>query len=83
MFPMQHFPHVQNFGQWCNLNPEESGAAPGTRCCSNFPKTALDLEALRLWLDWYASADWRPNRLNTSTVSLKVGNYFGSCYTPW
>lgn len=75
-------PHVQNFGQWCNLNSEESGAAPGARCCSNFPEAPSDLDALRLWLDWYASAEWSPNHLNTS-ASSKVGNYLGSCYTPW
>ena len=73
---------TQNFGEWCTLNPQESGKAPGARCCGNFPNVSSNLEALRLWLDCYASADWHPSHMNQSAPS-KVGNYLGSCYTPW
>ena len=71
---------LKDFGAWCTLDPDESGLKVGTRCCENFPKLP-DYRMLNEWVDWYASADWTPDHGNTSAA--KVGNYHGSCYTPW
>ena len=71
---------LKDFGAWCTLDPDESGLQAGTRCCDNFPKLS-DYRMLNAWVDWYSSSDWTPDHRNTSAA--KVGNYYGSCYTPW
>jgi hypothetical protein len=76
---------LKNKGGWCSLNSEESGLPAGTRCCSNFPQVG-DEESLSLWLKWYNASDWEPSMYPLSSTAEKskhLGNYMGSCYTPW
>jgi hypothetical protein len=71
---------LKGFGAWCTLDPGESGLEEGTRCCDNFPKLQ-NFEMLNEWVNWFTGSDWTPDHRNTSAA--KVGNYLGSCYTPW
>jgi len=59
---------LRNHGQWCVLDPKESGLPKGTRCCQAFYNaSALDAtssdisshdehraerQGLEAWLDW-------------------------------
>jgi len=86
---------LKNQGGWCPLNEVESGLK-NMRCCKNFPETDGDDEAaLDQWLKFYTSDKWEPTpppygsqplaEANASAPfsPLAVGNYLGSCYTPW
>jgi len=82
---VSQFFQLKNHGGFCTLNLQESGVENGA-CCENFPTARDDHHALKLWLNWYTEEDWLPRSYplsNAAKDSKHVGNYFGSCFTPW
>ena len=79
----------RHHGNFCHLNEMESGRMK-EMCCGNFPANEGDEAALSLWLQFYSSDKWAPEpaprghyNVSTPFKPLDVGNYLGSCYTPW
>jgi len=63
------------------------------RCCGNFPVVDEQTEAFAEWVDWFAGSGWAPGyghyraappsgSKQSLASSPRVGNYYGSCYTP-